>query len=167
MMIQNGPIYQKNKAQNAKSKMNSIESFHFPFKYDTVAGGVVVFERTVLVLFLPGRSEYRLPKGHIDKGETPVQAAVREIGEESGYTHLHVQADLGVQTVEFDDYKKHIVRTEYYFLLSLEDPQDHQPSESKFKPVWMPWNVAIKQVTFEGEKEWLRRAQIVSKEMKG
>jgi 8-oxo-dGTP pyrophosphatase MutT (NUDIX family) len=141
--------------------MDILESFQFPIKYDTVAGGVVVFGRAVLLLFLSGRSEYRLPKGHIDKGETPLKAALREIGEESGYTHLKVQADLGIQTVEFDHYSKHIVRTEYYFLMSLEDQEDQTPSQGKFRPAWMPWTVALKQITYEGEREWLRRAQSV------
>ena len=139
--------------------MNLADTFQFPINYATVAGGVVVSGSTVLLLFLSGRSEYRLPKGHIDKGETALQAALREIGEESGYTHLQVLADLGKQTVEFDRDTKHIIRTEYYFLAQLEDQGDPGPADGKFKPVWMPWNVAQKRITFEAEKEWLRRGQ--------
>ena len=31
-----------------------------------------------MLLFVPKRSEYRLPKGHIEKGETPAATALRE-----------------------------------------------------------------------------------------
>ena len=42
------------------------------------AGGLVVEAGRVLVLERPGRRELRLPKGHIEPGETPRQAALRD-----------------------------------------------------------------------------------------
>jgi len=139
--------------------MSSFQSFQKNTKQYTAAGGVVVFGKTVMLLFVPKRSEYRLPKGHIEKGETPAATALREVSEESGVAHLSILADLGTQTVEFDNFNKHIIRLEYYYLMNLDSQEDQQPAEDKFKVVWMPWTVAIQRASFEAEKEWLRRAQ--------
>jgi len=60
-------------------------------------GGVVVHGDCVLVLRRPGRGEVRLPKGHVEPGESPQETALREVREESGCTGLEVRADLGTQ----------------------------------------------------------------------
>ncbi len=74
------------------------------------AGGVVVDGERVLVLLRPSRDEIRLPKGHVERGESARQTALREVIEESGYAQLEVAADLGRQVVEFDYQDAHIVR---------------------------------------------------------
>ena len=51
-------------------------------------GGVVVHDGRVLVLRRYSRDEIRLPKGHVDPGETVQEAALREVREESGYAGL-------------------------------------------------------------------------------
>jgi 8-oxo-dGTP pyrophosphatase MutT (NUDIX family) len=53
------------------------------------AGGVVVLGEEVVVIVptrraADGSSVLALPKGHVDPGETPVQAATREVREETG-----------------------------------------------------------------------------------
>lgn len=126
----------------------------------TAAGGVVVHDGRVLVLHRPGRGEVRLPKGHIEPGESAQEAALRETREESGYTNLVVQADLGTQLVEFERDGEHVVRTERYFLMEPVG-QAFQPvvGEPQFEPVWLPWDEALTALTFEPEREWVRRAK--------
>jgi 8-oxo-dGTP pyrophosphatase MutT (NUDIX family) len=48
------------------------------------AGGVVVRENKILFIFR--NNKWDLPKGKIDSGETPDEAAVREVAEECGIT---------------------------------------------------------------------------------
>jgi ADP-ribose pyrophosphatase YjhB (NUDIX family) len=59
------------------------------------AGGVVVnAEGRVLVVSQHGTS-WSLPKGHLEEGETPLEAARREIHEESGVSRLELVRPLG------------------------------------------------------------------------
>jgi len=131
------------------------------------AGGVVVNGDRVLVLLRAYRDEVRLPKGHVDPGETAEQAAVREVIEESGYADVEVVTDLGEQTVEFDTAGwyggvVHIVRLERYFLMRLTG-DGLAGGEYQFTPEWFTWDEALTYLTFEPEREWVRRAREASR----
>jgi len=123
------------------------------------AGGVVVNDGRVLVLRRRSGGEVRLPKGHVEPGEDARTAAARETGEESGYAALAVQADLGTQVSEFVHAGRHVVRTERYFLMTLTDDQaESEGGEEQFEPLWLTWDEALAALTFEPEREWVRRA---------
>jgi len=127
----------------------------------TAAGGIVVDEDQVLVLRRPSRDEVRLPKGHIEPGETIQEAALRETAEESGYRDLNIKADLGSQVVTFHHQGQYVIRRERYFLMSLLC-QSREPSasgESQFESEWLTWEEALGALTFEAEQEWVRRAR--------
>jgi 8-oxo-dGTP pyrophosphatase MutT (NUDIX family) len=120
----------------------------------------------VLVLRRPSRGEVRLPKGHVEKGESSQEAALREVAEESGYADLEILSDLGHQTVEFDYKGVHVVRDERYFLMHLRSHRqierhagEHVRGESQFIPDWLNWDQALSELTFEAEREWVRRAR--------
>lgn len=126
------------------------------------AGGVVVHDGKVLLLDRPKRNEIRLPKGHIEAGESPATAALRETAEESGYGALEIVADLGMRTVEFVYKKKQYVRDEYYFLMYLrtEETAARPPADAaQFQPLWAPLAEAEALLTFEAEQDVVRRAR--------
>jgi HAD superfamily hydrolase (TIGR01509 family) len=127
----------------------------------TAAGGVVVHDDRVLVLRRPSLRQMRLPKGHIEPGESAQETALRETREESGYAELILKTDLGTQVVRFAHAERQVVRTERYFLMTLVDPafEPAQPAEEQFESIWLTWNEALAALTFEAEKEWVRRAQ--------
>lgn len=129
-----------------------------PLRQYNAAGGVVVCDQRVLVLVRPSLGEVRLPKGHIESGETPAEAALREVREESGFTDLHIQADLGTQIVAFDHQGYRIIRREHYFLMGLAFGARQEAGETEFEPEWLPWQHALENLTFETEREWVRRA---------
>ena len=125
------------------------------------AGGVVVHEGHVLLLDRPSRGEIRLPKGHIEKDEAAEAAALREIGEESGYCDLQILADLGKHVVEFDYAGAHYIRDEHYFLILL--LSDMQIPRSKkdagqFQVIWVPCDQAEQQLTYAAEQAVVRKA---------
>ena len=129
-------------------------------RYDA-AGGVVVHADRVLLLRRPSRSEVRLPKGHVEEGESHQETALREVAEESGYPDLEITGDLGCQTVEFDYKDKHVVRDETYFLMRLTSTRQiaRTEHELQFEPQWSSWETALAELTFESEREWTRRAR--------
>ncbi len=140
-------------------------------RYEAAGGVVVDFEEAeVLVLVRPSRDEVRLPKGHVNPGEPHVQAALREVAEEGGYDDLSVLADLGTQRVVFpwpQEPHPTIRRDEHYFLMWLRSRrQTSRPpkDEAQFFPVWAPWEEAMAELTYEAEREWLRRARQVMDE---
>jgi HAD superfamily hydrolase (TIGR01509 family) len=126
------------------------------------AGGVVVHAGRVLVLRRPGRDEVRLPKGHVEPEEDVPEAALRETREESGYQVLEILTDLGAQRVEFEHQGRRIVRHERYFLMGLDGRPEQEPAEGEeqFEPWWVGWDEALSVLTFEAEREWVRRARV-------
>src|SRR5438876_5279030 len=100
-----------------------ITSSHhqLPVRQYEAAGGVVVREGQVLVLWRPARNEFRLPKGHVEPGESRQQTALRETREEGGLAHPRLVADLGQQQTEFVHEGFHVIRQESYFLMTVDD----------------------------------------------
>ena len=142
--------------------------------YYRAAGGVVLddAERVLLLERHVERDgdlshEVRLPKGHIEKGETPEQAALREVCEESGYCHLQIIAGLGDAHISFDYKNKRVHRDERYFLMRLlqSDRQaqqfhDEHSEEALFVPFWAASpEQAEALLTYESEKLFIRRAR--------
>ena len=65
------------------------------------AGGIVLNSERQILVVNQNHDSWSLPKGHIDPGETPLEAAKREIYEESGIKNLKYIKDLGF----FERYK--------------------------------------------------------------
>ena len=62
------------------------------FRQAPAAGGVVVIDNQFVAIERNGIPD--LPKGHIEKGETPEVAALREVEEETGITNLEIIKEL-------------------------------------------------------------------------
>ena len=66
-----------------------------PSKVTVTAGGVVINAQGMVLVVNQNGTSWSLPKGHVDPGEEPLEAAIREIREESGVTDLHLLQTLG------------------------------------------------------------------------
>ncbi|MFA7653598.1 MAG: M15 family metallopeptidase [Candidatus Magasanikbacteria bacterium] len=99
------------------------------------AGGVVVNNDKVLVVFQDKTQTWALPKGHIDEGETPETAARREIYEEAGITDLIFIKELGSYTrgtKKHPDIKKFITISLFTTNQNALQPLDIENSAAKW-----------------------------------
>jgi 8-oxo-dGTP diphosphatase len=102
------------------------------------------------------RERLALPKGHLDGDETELQAAVREVREETG-----VEADpvdkLGEIEYTYDRRGRPVDKRVAFYLLeyrSGELSHDHEIEAVR----WMPLTEAVHSLTHAGEREMARRA---------
>lgn len=131
-----------------------------PLRY-TTGGGVVCHADRVLLLDRPQRGEVRLPKGHIDPGETPRETALRETAEETGYAGLEIVQNLGVAEVGFRYRGRDYLRTEHYYLMRLTScERGPQPDVDarQFRPLWCAMEEAATRLTYEAERTVVRAA---------
>ena len=56
-----------------------------PKKMIMAAGGILEREGEILLVKRARYNDWSLPKGKLDRGETPLRAALREVREETGY----------------------------------------------------------------------------------
>ncbi len=124
------------------------------------AGRVLLIERVV-----DGQHEVRLPKGHIEAGETDEVAALREVCEETGYCDLEIVADLGWREVVFEYKGRTVVRHERYYLMQLasqhrQAPQFASEREALFRNRWaVNFAEATEALTFAAERDAMHRAE--------
>ena len=123
--------------------------------HPTHAGGVVyrvVHERAEFLLVTARKQpdEWVLPKGHIEPGETPDRAAIREVREESGVDATIIAA--------LDDVHIHIPggsQTIRYFLMRAVN--NGLPGEGR-QSVWLAGDQAVDRLTFSETRDALRKA---------
>ena len=102
-----------------------------------------------------------LPKGHIEKGETPVMCAKRELKEE---TNLDVEIDTSFQYV-ITYLPKPDVSKDVTFFLGTPTTLDLKPQLEEVESLeWVTLNQALSLFTFQTDKDVLIAADKAIKE---
>ncbi len=137
------------------------------------AGGIVVrpnkgnFE---VLMIKDHKGKWTFPKGHVENGENPDQAAIREIGEETGLANLSVRHRVGKVRYFFrDKWQKPgrlVDKTVIYFLLDASPnakanpPRDwSQGSEPISDASWYSFAEALNITGYKDNKKLLLNAQ--------
>ncbi|NDE71952.1 MAG: NUDIX hydrolase [Actinobacteria bacterium] len=134
---------------------------------ETSAGGLVI-DRTGTQGLLIGRLDIKdqsrekllwsLPKGHIEEGETPEQAAVREVHEETGI-ECSIDKSLGVIDFWFMAGGKRIHKTVHHFVFR-ETGGRIAPQVSEVDDVrWFPIEEIVERLAYPDERKLIARSQ--------
>ena len=124
---------------------------------DSSAGGVQV----ALIATARG-SRWQLPKGRLEPGEEAVQAAIREVEEETG---LQTVVEMFLHSVEYsytDTYRRVVPETVHkrvdFYLLRVVGGELSDLSFEVDGVIWTTPEDALRRLTFAGERECVRQA---------
>lgn len=105
-----------------------------------------------------GKLEWLLPKGHIEEGEGELEAAVREVREETGYVGNPI-GPVGTDTFTVDGES---VKAKYFL---LESEAQVRRKETR-RLGWFSFETAVETLTHPGNKELLRKAERLRRKAK-
>ena len=126
---------------NKKDVNKIFEEFLSNFPIIEAAGGIVRNPENKL-LFIYRFDKWDLPKGHIEKGETPKIAAKREVEEETSISDLKIIRQLPYTFHSYILHDKRVIKKTYWFEMFTKSKQKPQPQieESITKAEWIPNN---------------------------
>ncbi len=139
-----------------------VRSQNLKIKREFSAGGVVFRREPEGVLWLvirpKGSNKWRLPKGWIEKGESSLEAAKREVREEGG-VETEVLGKIGSEKYFFIENNQKIFKTVVFYLMKyIQEAQEGYSWETE-EIDWLPFQEAKEKLFFEKEKEILEKAR--------
>ena len=112
--------------------------------------------------FLLIRDSYKnwgFPKGHLEPGEPPAEAARREVGEETGLDDLVLRGPIKVIDWYFRFRGKTIHKYCHFFLFESKRGEPvPQADEGITECTWLPLDEALETISYDNARDVLQRA---------
>jgi len=138
------------------------KAFFKKFQLIQAAGGLVMHEGSGKILFIFRRGKWDLPKGKLDKKETPESAGVREVEEETGLHDVKLVKHLVDTYHTYDESGHHILKETRWYLMQVAGEQEPVPqTEEQITAIeWADTNKLDKYLsnTFHAIKDVLQAA---------
>lgn len=136
---------------------------------ETSAGGLVVERETMRAVIIGrrnnrGRLLWSLPKGHLEEGESPTEAALREVQEETGLIGV-VVGELGVIDFWFQQEKVTIHKTVHHFLIIAKEGTLTAQEGEVDEIAWVAMDQIAKRLTHDDEKQLVAKAHALLAEL--
>jgi ADP-ribose pyrophosphatase YjhB (NUDIX family) len=122
------------------------------------AGGVVSRGEKLLlvkVCNLEGKKVWTFPKGHLEKGETPLEAALREVEEETGWRCRKVKSLLVVRYNFLRKGRPVAKRVRWYWLEPLQKA-GKPDAEEILKTRWLTPEAAAGKLSYRSDLKLLK-----------
>jgi 8-oxo-dGTP pyrophosphatase MutT (NUDIX family) len=119
------------------------------------AGGVVVRDGLIAVVWREKRQDWTLPKGKLEAGEDDAAAAVREVEEETGWA-AQIDADLGTFEYTLPDGRPKTVR--WYLMHAVSETR--APADDVDEVRWLDPGQVRALLTYPRDGEILDRANL-------
>ncbi|MGE5576929.1 MAG: NUDIX hydrolase [Syntrophothermus sp.] len=134
---------------------------HISTPQEEISAGGVVFDRGEALVVQHLRGDWVMPKGHLEAGESPEDAAIREVKEETNLT-VKILARIGQTEYDFrtagDGQWRH--KIVHWFLMRLDGDRDELRAvaeEGMAQARWLGIDEACEQLTFEADRAILRQ----------
>jgi len=131
------------------------------------AGAIIFFDqggkKEYLLLRYAGSTKkakdyWDFPKGHIEKGETEIETVKREIKEETGLEDIGFISGFKTSIRYFFRKQEKVIFKIVVFYLARAKTKNVKISFEHIGFKWLPYEEALKTVTYKNAKEVLKRA---------
>ena len=126
------------------------------------AGGIIVKsdpEGLNVLLIKDSYGRWTWPKGKMEKGESPEQTAVREIGEETGLKNIELIDKIGEIKYFYQLKGELIFKTIHLYLFAHSGTEGIKILHKEIKDAaWFGSSEALKKIEYKGAKDFLKKA---------
>ena len=133
-------------------------------KVDFAAGGIAISNDMVLIVKNkpdPDRNDdgyWGFPKGHLEKGEKPLEAALREVSEETGFTVSAENNSKPISEIKYSYVweKQEIEKTVWYYKMVIIEAFAKEPDDEVLEVALKDYESAYDMLSFDNDKKLLR-----------
>jgi len=132
-------------------------------RQEVSAGGVVYrFDqgRPLFLLIRDSYANWGFPKGHLEEGEAPEAAAVREVEEETGLEAIESRG--AIETIDwYFRFRGRLIHKvcHFYLMESASARTSPQRAEGITECQWLAYDEAVRMISYANARQVLKRAQ--------
>ena len=133
-------------------------------KVDFAAGGIAIDRDRVLIIKNKpdpdrgGDGYWGFPKGHLEEGEKPLDAAIREVYEETGFLVSVAEDAKPISEIKYIYFweKQEIQKTVWYYEMFIKEAFFKEPDSEVSEVALKDYRSAYEMLSFENDRKLLK-----------